>query len=425
MGRIRPVTETHPAYDYFIYKDGDYYRILNGKSLGIVNKFRDASTAINWALSLSDATKVLLGSGTFDIKSQITVPSYKVLSGLGYGTQLKLNGPNYGVVVEDYGCVRDLRVIGDLVTLNQADIQLKGWFSKAINCLTEKGADGIILDGVHSMASNCLAINNNGNGDKIGFLLRAAQGTFIGCKGYQNSTDFYINNADFLVVGCEAQGADSYPVGFLFAHFTYVGLCVGCVSCHHTDAEFALDGGHDYLIVGCQVNHSHGNAFRIRDCNNIVINGLTVWEQLSSTKAAFWIPYDADRIKITNCIIQSWTYGIKIDDSSCENIEIYNNRFRDVTYPITDVGSGTKIRNNEGFITENSGEVTIPAGSSYVDVTHGLDITPSLKNIVLTPLDDLGGRSIWVSDANSSTFRINLSSVDSIDHTIGWSYREW
>jgi len=57
-----------------------------------------------------------------------------------------------------------------------------------------------------------------------------------------------------------------------------------------------------------------------------------------------------------------------------------------------------------------------------VDVTHGLDITPDINKIRITPKDNLNGRDYWISDVNSSTFRINISSSDSVDHTFGWSY---
>jgi len=75
-----------------------------------------------------------------------------------------------------------------------------------------------------------------------------------------------------------------------------------------------------------------------------------------------------------------------------------------------------------GPLFQNSGTATITAGSTYVDVTHELAITPKLEKIGLTPQTDLEGRDIWVSNPTSTTFRINISSVDTKDNVIGWRY---
>lgn len=81
------------------------------------------------------------------------------------------------------------------------------------------------------------------------------------------------------------------------------------------------------------------------------------------------------------------------------------------------------IFNNRGYVTENSGTATIPAGSTYVDVSHGLNITPEISRIVVTPLDNLGGKNFWISNVTNTTFRINISSADTVDHSFAWSYK--
>jgi len=71
---------------------------------------------------------------------------------------------------------------------------------------------------------------------------------------------------------------------------------------------------------------------------------------------------------------------------------------------------------------ENSGSATITAGATYVDVTHNLAITPDINRIKITPKDNLGGRSFWVDNVTATTFRINISSTDTVNHVFGWSY---
>ena len=68
------------------------------------------------------------------------------------------------------------------------------------------------------------------------------------------------------------------------------------------------------------------------------------------------------------------------------------------------------IRNNYGFATENLGTATVNSDSTYVDVAHGLAMTPSLSSIQVTPISNLGNASkFWISNVGASTFRINVN----------------
>lgn len=58
------------------------------------------------------------------------------------------------------------------------------------------------------------------------------------------------------------------------------------------------------------------------------------------------------------------------------------------------------------------GSATILAGQTYVDVPHNQPTPPTIDQIVITPQDDLGGRTYWPSNITSTTFRINISSMN-------------
>lgn len=73
---------------------------------------------------------------------------------------------------------------------------------------------------------------------------------------------------------------------------------------------------------------------------------------------------------------------------------------------------------NNVIIPGKGNNATIVAGSTYVDVTHGLVTTPTLVRI--TPTTNLGTRSFWVDTKGATTFRININSSDVIDHTFDW-----
>ena len=66
------------------------------------------------------------------------------------------------------------------------------------------------------------------------------------------------------------------------------------------------------------------------------------------------------------------------------------------------------------------GSATITAGNTYADVPHGLSFIPTIDQIVLTPQDDLGGRTFWPSNPGSTTFRINIGSIDLVNHVFSF-----
>lgn len=63
---------------------------------------------------------------------------------------------------------------------------------------------------------------------------------------------------------------------------------------------------------------------------------------------------------------------------------------------------------------------TITAGDAFVDVTHLLTWVPTIDDIQVTPDDDLGGRSFWISNVGAVTFRINMNPIDLVDHAFAW-----
>ena len=72
--------------------------------------------------------------------------------------------------------------------------------------------------------------------------------------------------------------------------------------------------------------------------------------------------------------------------------------------------NGTVIKDNVGFVTENNGTATIISGTTSVDVTHGLSVTPLLSSISVTPTNSMNSASkFWVSNVTSTQFRINVN----------------
>jgi hypothetical protein len=88
-----------------------------------------------------------------------------------------------------------------------------------------------------------------------------------------------------------------------------------------------------------------------------------------------------------------------------------------VTGAILKQGPNTIVKFNVGYLTENSGTITIPTGNTSVTVNHGLACTPS--KVLITPLNQPPGL-IWVSDVTDTSFKINVSSAPTTDLPIAW-----
>lgn len=76
-------------------------------------------------------------------------------------------------------------------------------------------------------------------------------------------------------------------------------------------------------------------------------------------------------------------------------------------------GANTIVRENIGFVTENSGTDTIAAANTAVVIAHGLAVTPTVDDIHITlaenPTNDIG--LIWVDTIGAVNFTVNCRAV--------------
>ncbi len=64
---------------------------------------------------------------------------------------------------------------------------------------------------------------------------------------------------------------------------------------------------------------------------------------------------------------------------------------------------------------------TIAIGQTLVNVAHGSATTPTVDQLIITPHDNLGGRSWWIDTIGAVNFRINISAADgAAAHEFGW-----
>jgi hypothetical protein len=103
-------------------------------------------------------------------------------------------------------------------------------------------------------------------------------------------------------------------------------------------------------------------------------------------------------------------------DAACSGANVQDNEFSALTTAI-----GGIYRNNDGYITENSGTDTIASASTSKAVTHGLSVTPVAGDIMITPMESLGNASFfWVDTYTSTQFTIHTNIAPGADTDFAW-----
>ncbi len=157
-----------------------------------------------------------------------------------------------------------------------------------------------------------------------------------------------------------------------------------------------------------QVNYEFG--YNISDAISCYISTST-WSKFvgcailsNPSSCAVYIASSLQRSRFSNCYIMS-RGNYDMDAASLKLVQAENCTF------------GTGSLHNV-LLPGRGTAATISAGDTYVDVTHNLNNTPTTVRV--TPTTNLGTRSFWVDTKGASTFRININSSDSIDHTFDW-----
>ena len=115
-------------------------------------------------------------------------------------------------------------------------------------------------------------------------------------------------------------------------------------------------------------------------------------------------------IKITdNYFVSQAQYHVVIDNSNFD-CKVEGNYFTNVALVSVQTATRSSIKNNFGYVTENSGTATVLNTTTSIVVTHGLSYTPSLQHIMVlgaeNPTTAVG--TIWVTTITSTQFTINV-----------------
>lgn len=102
-------------------------------------------------------------------------------------------------------------------------------------------------------------------------------------------------------------------------------------------------------------------------------------------------------------------YGVSIAAAGVTGAVVKDNDLRNnATGAISDSGTSTAIKQNQGYVTEISGSATVPNTATSVVVTHGLATTPT--RVQITPRENPSNAITfwWVDTLTTTQFTINV-----------------
>jgi hypothetical protein len=123
---------------------------------------------------------------------------------------------------------------------------------------------------------------------------------------------------------------------------------------------------------------------------------------------------------IANCTypLRAWT--------NSDPVIFVRNQLHDNTddgnTPVADGTSAVVSKQNYGFITEAKGTAQVDNGSTSETVTHGIEVTPTLEDIQVTPTSTLGSATeFYVANVTATQFDIVVDVDPTQNITFAWN----
>lgn len=262
--------------------------------------------------------------------------------------------------------------------------------------LLAEGSDYNVVDG-----------NVVDSGSLVGISLIDASNNTITGNTCQGNGDMGISleggpndNYNNTISGNTCQGNSTGGINIVYSHNTAVtgNTCQG-----NSWAGITLTIASNSTITGntCQGNNHDG--IKISSSSNNTVEGNTIEgnsQGTHNTDDGIILDGESDYNNIQGNTIRQGVgankqrYGIRINVATCdENLVITNDLYNaGTTANFSDAGTGTVVRDNRGWVTENN--VLSPAFAidavAVVTVTipHGLSVTPTAEDCQLTVVED-------------------------------------
>jgi hypothetical protein len=265
--------------------------------------------------------------------------------------------------------------------------------------------------------SNCHVINGSygiqiaGGGD---LLKRIVLNNFRCTNPYNYAV--YISNThatcEMTMRNCDFKDqGDATAVSLVYfyglADFTIDGTKISTAQ----RAGIRCDGATAGSILSCDIknNGNAGAGYR----SGVVLSAVT------------YVKVSNNRIYDTRAGSATQTYGVESINAS-DYLQITDNYLRGNTSGgVAYTGTNNTIKQNVGYVTENSGTATLLNGQTSVTVTHGCGFTPTLGEISIVwgenPTNLIA--DWWIDTIGTTTFKLNGVDPGASNLDFGWSIR--
>ena len=339
---------------------------------------------IQAAIDLNTNGLIQLSEGTFNLSGNLSIGSPTrrgTVRGQGDGTILNVSAPDKRIDIYPQGRLQNLYIeVGNDASYTGNLIIVRG--------VNESAQD---LENFHKktkILDNLYLRNRGAFGGRAIWLLAA--GTVAGVRNFIGLNTFgplQIMNFNYGVY-LTADTAVAEP-GKAFVN----GNIFESIIAHGVGYSVFLDKENNCAV--------HGNIFK------------SIGIQSGNSVKGIYCEGGGNQFQ--NVFIWDWTAPNAVEFTATAN---RNRIYGYLTPNVTDAGTKNIIKDNVGYITENSGTATITAGQTSVAVTHGLAATPT--RVILTPTTDTAGRRYWVSAKGATTFTITIDSTYTSDITFDW-----
>jgi len=260
------------------------------------------------------------------------------------------------------------------------------------------------------------------------------------------------NRGDYLISHC---GFTELPFAdplWMNNHGSWVGFCdfeyckkvtTGAIhvqsarnwvtQCYFSENNAAIEiGTSEFNVNNCVFVDSDAYHIAAVSAEKVNVSNcrFKTWNQGGAGYDAILFGYDATRHHtFTNNIFDGascdGTHGISDNGKTIDDIMIVGNDFHGfgAVSPVlmTSAGSNCIVRDNLGYVTENSGTATLVSGTTAIAVTHGLSVTPVAGDVVVTPIEAWGNMTQFYIDTYTATeFTIHADINPAQDVDFAW-----
>lgn len=253
-----------------------------------------------------------------------------------------------------------------------------------------------------------------------------------------------IEGSSAMLTQVHSSGGDLYGI-----EVEATATAVKIINCEQELAQshgIMLSGGsgtwlHGHQLIGCTIKNNgvtgggNDHGVVLVDCNRAIISGNEIFNSAAAYNQhhGLYLSGSSDENIISNNIFRKndgngismgngCDYNQYLGNQFLDNVGsgiffgtqtgsiLQSNIFRGNASAVTGTLTNLKIRDNEGFVTENSGTGTIGAAATSETVAHGLDVTPTVDDFTITLAENPTNAitALWIDTIGAANFNVNV-----------------